>query len=140
VVPSELSSGLEDHVPKLIGRLFLLLLVVGLSGEFVRAARPRLSGSRRSTTSPYLNLLSQDVDDSDTAAISLYGVVKPQQEFRARGNALSSSSQRLEDEVGKQAKALQQSQISQLRPTGHQTGFQTHARFFMNNTTNRTSR
>jgi hypothetical protein len=81
---------------------------------------------RRPSVSPYVNLLSRNVGSTESAAISYYGIVRPEVEFRAAQTAQRAENQRLQREVD----TARQSPTSLLGPTGHRSGFQTHDVYF----------
>lgn len=100
----------------------------------VLAQGPGPSPPRRPALSPYLNLLR-----GGNSAVNYYGLVRPQNEFRAANNQLQNSVNRLQSEID-QTQALQQSGISQLQATGHKSGFNTHRAYFFTNASGRMGR
>lgn len=112
---------------------FRLLLTLA-AGSLLLLASPLVAQGpgpitpRRPSVSPYLNLLR-----GGNAAVNYYGIVRPQNEFRAAGNVFANNTQRMQSQLNQQSRALEQSEISQLRPTGHTASFNTHARYFFTN-------
>lgn len=106
-----------------------LCLLVSLAAA--ASAQPRLGNQglappRRPSVSPYVNLLSPNVGNAESAAISYYGIVRPVVESRAAQTAQRTENQRLQREVD----LARQSPTSLLGPTGHRSGFQTHGAYF----------
>jgi hypothetical protein len=109
-----------------------LCLVVCLAAT--ASAQPRrgnlgLAPPRRPSVSPYVNLLSPNIDSAESAAVSYYGIVRPVVESRAAQTAQRAENQRLQREVD----LARQSPTSLLGPTGHRSGFQTHGGYFSTN-------
>jgi hypothetical protein len=104
-------------------RIVLLGLgILGLAAEWAQAqtfAPPTAPRAPRPTLSPYLNLL----DQANSPTFNYYNRVRPRQEFDAYRQTNAQNLRSLERRVDQNQQALQQSQNSQLTPTGHTTRF-----------------
>lgn len=90
--------------------------------------RPTVRGYRRPVTSPYLNLLNSQLQQSGNSfAFEYFRRVRPELELRQANEALSRSIQNLDRRVNEQQ---QQLQGAGLGPTGHQTYFFNYSGYY----------
>lgn len=95
----------------------LLGAFVALAADAVRAAPPQFNRPNRPTVSPYINLLNQG--GYQDPAITYYGQIRPQQEFRAAEAANAQALRSLDKRLSADVKKIQ----SNLTPSGHATSF-----------------
>ena len=104
----------------------LFLVVVGTDPLFAQVRRPL--PNRRPAVSPYLDLLERPGGSS--FGFQYLRRVRPELEFRSTQEAFRQSIGTLNREVQQQQRELQQSETSGLEPTGHQTMFMNHSKYF----------
>ena len=116
---------------------FVLIVLAVFSAADQRAGaqsprsvgRPTVNPHLRPTTSPYLNLLR---DNGQNTALNYYRLVRPEMEFRRANVEQLRSIERLGRRVEEQAEQLEQLQspTSRLGPTGHATSFLNYGGYF----------
>ncbi len=116
-----------------------LLLVTGIIGLGTLSAQaqtlspPIAPRAPRPTLSPYLNLL----DRANSTAFNYYNRVRPRQEFDRYRQLNNQNLRALDKRIDRTNEALQQSQNSQLAPTGHRTRFMDLGGYFGTGSTGR---
>ncbi len=91
--------------------------VASLAVESVWAAPPQFNRPNRPTVSPYINLLNNVNQDP---AITFYGQIRPQQEFRAAEAANSAAIRGLDKRLTTTEKEMPSGKLSS---SGHSTSF-----------------
>lgn len=121
----------ELSVPRFLGKdatmkskliVTLALAVVGVGSEFALGqsfAPPTAPRAQRPTLSPYLNLLNRN----NSPAFNYYNRVRPRQAFDDYQQQTARNLSSLERRIEESNQAIQQSQNSQLAPTGQRVRF-----------------
>jgi hypothetical protein len=91
--------------------------VASLAVESACAAPPQFNRPNRPTVSPYINLLNNVNQDP---AITYYGQIRPQQEFRAADNANAAALRSLDRRLTADEKKMPSGKLS---ASGHATSF-----------------
>lgn len=100
--------------------LFSAMLIAGvaiLAAESASAAPPQFNRPNRPTVSPYINLLNNVNQDP---AITYYGQIRPQQEFRAANSANAAAIRGLDKRLTADEKEMPSGKLS---ASGHATSF-----------------
>ncbi|WLD12437.1 hypothetical protein [Planctellipticum variicoloris] len=104
-----------------MNRLFLMAMsiaaVTSLAVESACAAPPQFNRPNRPTVSPYINLLNNINQDP---AITYYGQIRPQQEFRAAEAANAAAIRGLDKRLTTTEKEMPSGKLS---ASGHSTSF-----------------
>lgn len=111
-----------------MNRLFFTAMsiaaVSSMAVEPASAAPPQFNRPNRPTVSPYINLLNNVNQDP---AITYYGQIRPQQEFRAADNASAAAIRNLDRRLTADEKEMPSGKLSS---SGHATSFLNTGSYF----------